>query len=113
MSWLFAAFLIAHGLVHAAIWLAPASDDVPFDVRHSWLLGELGSSALVVALVAAAVFVVAGVGFLAGAPWWPGVLLAASVISLALLVVTFTPWWLFGVGINVALAAVALRELWA
>jgi len=113
MSWLFGAFLIAHGLVHAAIWLAPASDDVPFDVRHSWLLGELGSSALVVALVAAAVFVVAGVGFLTCAPWWPGVLLAASVISFALLVVTFTPWWLLGVGINVALAAVALRELWA
>lgn len=113
MSWLFGAVLIAHGLVPTAIWLAPASDEVPFDVRHSWLLGELGSSTTVVALAAAAVFVVAGIAFLAGVPWWPGVLVVASVLSLALLVVTFTPWWLLGVGIDVVLAAMALRELWA
>lgn len=39
---LFIAFLVAHGLVHLAIWLMPkpADDKAPFDPDHSWLVGD-------------------------------------------------------------------------
>jgi hypothetical protein len=39
---LFIGFLIAHGLVHLAIWLMPKPPDqkAPFDPGHSWLLGD-------------------------------------------------------------------------
>jgi hypothetical protein len=39
MRWLFGLFLVAHGLVHMAIWMAPATRDAPFAVRRgrwSW-----------------------------------------------------------------------------
>jgi hypothetical protein len=39
MSVLGGLFLIAHGLVHLAVWL-PEPKDAPFDPGHSWLLGE-------------------------------------------------------------------------
>ena len=40
---IFIAFLIAHGLVHVAMWVfvpkpAPGKE-APFDASHSWLLG--------------------------------------------------------------------------
>ncbi len=112
VHWLFAGFLIAHGLVHVAIWLAPATDDVPFDVRHSWLAGDLGRLGTVAGPVVGAAFVLAGIAFLTGAAWWPAALLVAAVASLAMLVLTFTPWWLLGLAINVALVVVAACELW-
>lgn len=63
-------FVIAHGLVTAAIWSAPAADGGPFDATHSWLLGDLRSLAVGLALVAAAGFVLAGLGFLTHRSWW-------------------------------------------
>ena len=36
-------------------------------------------------------------------------MLAATVVSLVLMVVTFTPWWLVGIGIDLALVVVALQ----
>lgn len=113
MSWLFGAFLIAHGLVHVVIWLVPASDDVPFDVRRSWAFGDLGTGVTALAMAVGAAFVVAGIAVLASAAWWPPIVVGAAAGSLALLAVTFTPWWLLGIAIDVGLVVVALRDLWA
>jgi hypothetical protein len=55
------AFIVAHGLLTAFMWLSPAKADAPFRATHSWLLGEARPLAVVIALVAAAGFVLAGV----------------------------------------------------
>jgi hypothetical protein len=57
---LLGAFIVAHGLLTAFIWLSPAKADAPFRATHSWLLGEARPLAVVVALVAAAAFMLAG-----------------------------------------------------
>ena len=53
---LFIGFLIAHGLVHLAIWLLPRPSDqeAPFDPDHSWLLGDQQTVAALLAVTAAA-----------------------------------------------------------
>ena len=112
MDWLFGGFLIAHGLVHVAIWLAPATDDAPFDVRRSWLLGDLGRLGTVAGPAAGTIFVLAGIAFLTGAAWWPVALLVAAAVSLLLPGGTFTAWRRPGPAINVALVIGAARGLW-
>ena len=111
MSWLFGLLLIAHGVVHAAIWLAPVKDDAPFDVRHSRLFGDLGVLATCGGVLAGLGFVMAGSAYLGGVSWWAGVLLSASAVSITLLLLTFTTWWLLAGGIDLAVAAVALDRL--
>jgi hypothetical protein len=61
-------FLIAHGLVHVAIW-APKYDPAkaPFDAAHSWLIGDQRALAKVLAFAAAAILVLAGVALWADA----------------------------------------------
>src|SRR4026207_1011810 len=61
---LFIAFLIAHGLVHLAIWLMPKppGQKAPFDPDHSWLLGDQKTVAVVLAVAAAAVLMAGGAG---------------------------------------------------
>jgi len=55
---LFVGFLIAHGLVHLAIWLMPKPEQkAPFDPGHSWLLGDQKTVAVVLAVTAAALLV--------------------------------------------------------
>jgi len=111
MRWQFGLFLVAHGLIHVAIWLTPASSDAPFDVRHSPLLGDLGALATAWGLLAGAGFVLSGIAYLLDAAWWPAALVVASGVSLVLLLATFTTWWLLALVIDVALAVVALRAL--
>jgi hypothetical protein len=64
------AFVVAHGLVTAAMWATPAKSGEPFRASHSWLLGDVRSLAVALALVAAIGFVLAGVGFLTHQSWW-------------------------------------------
>jgi hypothetical protein len=52
--------VVAHGLLTALIWLSPPKADAPFRATHSWLIGDARSLAIVIALVAAAGFVLAG-----------------------------------------------------
>ncbi len=59
--------------------------------------------------VASAAFVVAGVGVLAHQDWWASLGALGAVVSLALIVATFTPWWIFAVVINLAV----LYAAWA
>ena len=67
---LLGAFIVAHGLLTAFIWISHPKADAPFRATHSWLVGEARPLAVVVALVAAAGFVLAGVGVIADQAWW-------------------------------------------
>jgi hypothetical protein len=83
--WVFAAFLVAHGLVHIAVWGSKATAQAQgSDPDHSWLLGDQHSVATSLMAIATALFVVAGVALLFGAEWWSAVALAGAGASLAL-----------------------------
>lgn len=108
--------LLAHGLVHL-LYLA---DDVPeFTLDNSWLVPDSSARPVALALMGATV---AAFALLALAVWgvpglegaWPALAIAASLISLVLLI-AFWSWALvFGVLIDVALITVALiRPDWA
>jgi hypothetical protein len=102
---LFIGFLIAHGLVHLAIWLMPKppKEDAPFDPAQSWLLGDQKTVAVVLAMLAAALLLAGGVGLWAHADWWRGMALIGLAISFGLMVLYFSPWYLFIEGVNAAL----------
>jgi hypothetical protein len=102
---LFIAFLIAHGLVHLAIWLMPkpADEKAPFDPDHSWLIGDQKALAVVLAVTAAALLVGGGLGLWSHAGWWRSVAVVGLATSLGLMVVYFNPWYLFIQAINAAL----------
>jgi nicotinamide riboside transporter PnuC len=94
-------FFVAHGLIHAAIWLSPPSDDAPMQVGRSWLLGDVRPLSVVLAIVAAAAFVVAGSAYLTSQDWWAVTALGGAAVSTVLMALTFTPWWLAAIAINV------------
>lgn len=100
-------FLIAHGLIHLAIWLPDPKDDAPFDPRRSWLVGESPTVVQPLAITAAGLLVAAGILVLSGAG--PGAPIAAAGAggSLTLVLLTFHPWFLAAIAINVAILVVA------
>ena len=108
---LFIAFLIAHGGVHAAMWATPKTKEqnVPFDPSHSWLVGSQRGLALVLALAAAGLLVAAGVGLWTHAAWWRPVAVLGLADSFALMILFFTPWFLF---IEVVNAGLIVGLLW-
>ncbi len=108
MSLLAGLFLVAHGLVHLAVWVAPPPPDAPFDSRRSWLLGDASSLSQTLAIAACAVFVLAGVLVIAAADLGATLALAGAVTSLVLVLLTFNRWFVFAVAINVAIIAIAL-----
>ncbi|RPF26532.1 hypothetical protein [Georgenia muralis] len=110
MGWLLGAFLVAHGLLHLAVWV-PNGEELPYDPGRSVALGNVRALAVGLAALAATLFVAAGVGGIVGALWWPGVTVAASVTSLVLIALTFSPWFLAGVAIDVAIGVFAWQQL--
>jgi len=78
MRWLAGLFLVAHGLVHVAIWVPPAQKDAPFDAQHSPMFGDVRGAAIALALVAGTAFVVSGICYLAGQDWWAPVAAVAG-----------------------------------
>jgi len=101
-------FLVAHGLVHIAVWLAPQPPDAPFDSHRSWLLGDVGGPSRGLAVTASVLLVASGILVLAGADAGAGVAVAGAAVSLALVVLTFHPWFIAAVAINLAIIVVAL-----
>jgi hypothetical protein len=95
--------LILHGLINAAIWATPAAKDPdsPFDASHSWLLGDARVLGVVLALAAAAALLGAGVGMLGHHGWWRPWAVAGAVLSLALVIVFFNPWFAGAAAINI------------
>jgi hypothetical protein len=111
---LFVSFLIAHGLVHLAIWLTPKREGAaaPFDVNRSWLLGEVKPLAAFLAIAAAVLLVGGGVGLWAQAEWWRGVAVAGLGVSFGLMVLTSNPWYLFIEAVNAGLVASLVWWAW-
>jgi hypothetical protein len=112
MRWLFFAFVLGHAGVHAVMWTLPftdATEEMPFDPAHSWWLGEQRFAAVLFAGAIASVYVIAGAGWLADASWWPPAMIGASVLSLLLMALFFSPWWLAGIAISAGLAIYALQ----
>lgn len=106
------ALLIAHGLVHLLYiaedvpeFSAERSWVVPVGVRRPFALALMGATIVAFALVGLAVW---GVPLLAGA--WPTLTIVASVVSLVLLASFWHPRVMVGVGIDLALIAVALIQ---
>ncbi|NDU79708.1 hypothetical protein GWI34_45050 [Actinomadura sp. DSM 109109] len=104
VRWLLIAFLIAHGLVHVALW-APQIDptSAPFDPSHPWLLCDRRLVAQVLAFTAAALLVAAGIALWADAAWWQPIAVAGLGLSTVLLILYYNRWYLFILAINVAL----------
>jgi hypothetical protein len=103
---LFITFLAAHGLVHIAVWVMPKPVDgkePPFDVAHSWLLGDARTLAISLATVAAALFVLAAVGVFGHADWWQTVAVVAGGVSIGLMTLFFNPWLVAGWGLSAGL----------
>jgi hypothetical protein len=112
LRWLLIVFLIAHGLVHVAIW-APKYDPekVPFDASHSWLIGDQRPLARVLAFAAAALLVLAGIVLWSQGGWWRPTAVLGLSVSTILLLLYFSPWYLFILPVNIALiVGIALME---
>ena len=97
-------FLIAHGLVHVAIW-APTYDPEtsPLDPSRSWLIGDRRALAQVLAFSAAAILVVSGIALWADGGWWRPTAVVGLSISTALLLLYFDRWYLLILAVNIAL----------
>jgi uncharacterized membrane protein YphA (DoxX/SURF4 family) len=97
-------FFIAHGLVHVAIW-APRYDPEKalFDAAHSWLLGDRRPLARVLAFLAAAILIVAGLALLAQGGWWRPTAVVGLSVSTVLLLLYVNRWYLFILAVNLAL----------
>jgi hypothetical protein len=124
---LFAAFLLAHGAIHAA-FLSPrpaastGGPEWPFELGRSWFLRLIGlqpestrvlGTALVAATIATfALAALATAGVIAADLWAPA-LAAGAVSSLALLVLFFQPWLALGVLIDLGLLWVVLVAGWS
>jgi hypothetical protein len=104
-------FVVAHGLVTAAIWAMPRRADSPFDAGHSWLLGDARRIAMTIALVAAVGFMIAGVGIIANQDWWGLFGVAAAGLALLLMLAYFNPWLLAGVAISAAILYAGIQAL--
>jgi hypothetical protein len=101
-------FLIAHGLVHLAVWIPEPKDHTPFDPHHSWLLGDAASLSKALAVISCALFVPAGVLVLAGAGLGAALAIAGAGVSLLLVLLTAQPWFAFAAAINIAIVIIAL-----
>jgi hypothetical protein len=105
---------VAHGLVTVAIWgpkypaLAEGQLQPP-NPAHSWLLGDERFLSMILGIAVGLALIAAGVGFLTDQPWWPAVGVTAAAASLVLFAVFFTPWWIIGIGVSVALLFAGLH----
>jgi predicted exporter len=108
---LLGAFIVAHGLLTAFIWVSPAKADAPFRATHSWLVGDARPLAVVIALVAAAGFVVAGVGVITQQAWWAMTGVGAGAVALLLMTLFFNPWLLAGIAISAGVLYAGVQAL--
>jgi hypothetical protein len=101
-------FLVAHGVVHIAIWVAPQPPDAPFDSHRSWMLGDAAALSRLLAILATVLFVLSGILVLVGAAAGAPVAIAGALVSLVLVVLTFHRWFIAALAINAGIIAVAL-----
>lgn len=130
-AWLLALLLFAHGWVHL-VFLFPQPDPAavaarghpyPFDMDRSWLIRTVGVDARPVRIVGvgvmAAVFIasvlaaLATVALLVPTEWWAGLVVASAVLSMLLLTMFFSPSFLLGYAIDLALLWLVLGLVWS
>jgi len=128
-TWLLAAFLVGHGLVHI-MFVAPVpassgnpATDYPFGIGRAWLVtsGLIGASTLKAIAVVLVGMVIVGysltalatVGLLVPATWWSSLMIASTIASLALMVIGFAPMLALGIAIDIVLLLVAIAAVWA
>ena len=109
-------FVVAHGLVHL-LYVIPKQDDpsFPFTLQESWLVPAAVRRPSGVVLVAATVSLFAllglavwGVPGLSGA--WPVIAIVAAALSFSLLVAFWNSHLFVGIGIDLALVALAVTR---
>jgi hypothetical protein len=108
-------FLVAHGLVHLAVWTTPRPSGeaaAPFDPSNSWLIGSSKGLAMVLAIVAAVVLVTGGVSLFAEAEVWRSLTVVGLGLSLVLNVLYFNPWFGFISAVNAAFLAALVWAQW-
>ncbi|MET1058575.1 MAG: hypothetical protein ABWX84_03200 [Nocardioides sp.] len=118
---LLVAFLVAHGLVHLAVWL-PHPDPAkpaPFAPDHSAVLTrtavpESTARQVAVALAAAAglAFTLTAVAVAVDTGWAVPMAMAASLLGLCLKVLYFNPWLLLGLLLDAAVLVGAATWPW-
>lgn len=128
-TWLFAAFLVGHGLVHVLFAVpqpggaaATASGvEYPFDLSRSWLVGAgldatvvrgIATPLVVTVVVGFALAALSTVGVLVPVGWWQGLVLAATAASALLLIVGFSPGLALGFAIDAILLWVVFASVW-
>ncbi len=107
MRTLFVSFLVAHAAVHGVMWSLPftnAVDDMAFNPAESWLLGKRVAVAAALAAIATIGFVVTAIAFATRASWWPELLGTSAAVSLGLMLLFLSPYWIVGIAINTVLA---------
>src|SRR4051794_32576360 len=128
-TWLFAAFLLGHGLVHIMFAAPPpAAASTPgaefaFNPARSWLVTggilDVGMvKALVVVLVAAtiagyALTALATTALIVPVAWWSTLLVASTAVSAVLMIVGAAPGLILGMGIDVVLLAIVAASAWS
>lgn len=129
--WLFAALLVAHGLVHLLFLVpSPAAGAEggqtalgwPFDLDRSWAVVRLGldagvvrAAALVLIAVTIGAFALAGLataGILVPSAGWAPLVVVGSIASLGLLAIAFNPQLVLGIGLDVVLLWVVVAGTW-
>lgn len=107
---LLAGFLIAHGLIHAAIYAIPKDPDkpAPFDPGHSWAFPAVHVAerstrtfGVTVSWLAALLFSGAGIALLVHSSTWVSIAVCAAVLGLLLKGLFFHPWLVLGVLIDI------------
>jgi hypothetical protein len=114
MRWLAGLLLVAHGLIHLAVWVAPFDPaKTSFNPSHSWLLAGIGLEsrarpiAIGLSTACAVMFNVAGFAVLGQATWAPSVAIVGAVLSLLLTTAYFHPWLSINAAINAAIVVIA------
>ena len=129
--WLLALLLLAHGFVHL-VFLFPQPEPAtatadslayPFDMDRSWLIGRAGLEAGLVRTVGSVLMAVvfalsvlaalATVGLLVPAGWWAPLVVASALVSVLLLTLFFSPLFLLGYAIDLALLWLVLGSVWS
>jgi hypothetical protein len=130
-KWLLAAFLLAHGLVHALFVIPPPASEGevsgapewPFDLSRSWLITSAGLDVSVVRLIGVALVGAVTIGFGMSAlatvavivpyGWWPALVAGSAVASAVVLVLFFNSQLVLGLAIDAVLLWVVVASVWA
>ena len=116
---LLAGFLIAHGLIHAAIYAVPKDPNkpVPFDPNHSWALAamhvaERPTRTLGVRLswLTALLFAGAGIALLVHNSLWVSIAVCAAALGLLVKGLFFHPWLILGILIDIGVLWAAAAD---